>query len=457
MKKAISGIVCLLVVMVLLPGYGYSAQVSDQELQQLMQTINQLKAKVDALEKKVKEYEAQQRQVAEEVQEVKKGNEDLKAKASHLERLEETFGRFEVGADLTFVGQGSMNNDHNNPDEGDTQDGAWSFDIEVTSHIWEHGTAYMLIEGGQGEGLDDEVSTLSGLNDDAPGSDSAHAEVTEAWYEQEVPLSGMGGLLFTLGKVDLTNYFDTNEVANDETAQFLSSGFVNNLAVEWPDDNGLGARVTWSPSELVDLSVGWAEADSDWEDIFDDGFGIVELDLKPTLGGMPGNYRFYLWVNASDHLDVDDMKEVARGRSSRIDQDGTNWGAGVSFDQQVSKWLTLFLRAGVMDGDLIAEEGDVPIDGAFSLGFQVDGALWSRQGDLFSVAFGTVFVNDELQGYYDLPDRLSDEHHLEAFYRFSFFDGRFQLSPDLQVIWNPGGDDDADTVTVLGTRMQVNF
>ncbi len=457
MRLIIAGVIFSVLMAVAFPSGAFGAQVSDQELQQLMQTIQQLKAKVDALEKKVQEYEANQKRVANDVEEVKQIKEDLKAKASHLEKLEETIGRFEIGADLTFVGQGSINNDDNNPDDGDTQDGAWSFDIEVSSQLWKHGTAYMLIEGGQGEGLDDEVNTLSGLNDDAPGTDSAHAEVTEAWYEQEVPLNGAGGFVFTLGKVDLTNYFDANEVANDETMQFLSSGFVNNLAVEWPDDNGLGARVTWSPTELVDLSVGWAESDSDWEDIFDDGFGIFEVDLKPTLLGMPGNYRFYVWVNAADHADVDDLKDVARGKKASFDNDETNWGAGFSFDQQVSKWLTLFLRGGIMDGDVVREEGDVPIDGALSLGFQVGGGLWSRDDDVFGVAFGTVFTNDELEGYYELPENVSDEYHLEAYYKLSFFEGKFELSPDLQVIWNPGGDDDADTVTVLGTRMQVNF
>jgi len=458
MRRAISmAVVLVLMAWMVIPGRALAAQVSDQELQQLMQTIQQLKDKVNALEKKVQQYEARQREVEAEVKEAKSVSEEMKVKASNLEKIQETLGRFEFGADLTFVGQGSINNDENNPDDGDTQDGAWSFDFEMTSHLWEHGTAYMLVEGGQGEGLDDEVNTLSGLNDDAPGTESAHAEVTEAWYEQEVPLNSLGGLVFTLGKVDLTNYFDANEVANDETTQFLSSGFVNNMAVEWPDDNGLGARVTWSPSELVDLSLGWAESDSDWEDIFDDGFGIAEVDFKPSIMGHSGNYRFYAWVNAADHADVDDLKDVARGKKGSFDHDETNWGVGFSFDQQVARFLTLFLRGGIMDGDVVRDEGDMPIDGALSLGFQVDGALWNREGDAFSVAFGTVFTNDELEGYYELPDNISNEHHLEAFYRLSFFDGRFELSPDLQVIWNPGGDDDADTVTVLGTRMQVNF
>jgi hypothetical protein len=49
-------------------------------------------------------------------------------------------------------------------------------------------------------------------------------------------------VIFTPGKGDLTNYFDTNAVANDETSQFLSSGLVNSVAVTFPEDNGAGGR-----------------------------------------------------------------------------------------------------------------------------------------------------------------------------------------------------------------------
>ena len=470
MERRILFCLCLVLV-VLFGGIARAAEIDKAQLQLLIQTIQQLKQKVDALEQKVKQYEERQEELARET-------EELKEAKSRLEGLQEALGNIKISADATFVGQGTINNDDNNNtehDEGDVQDATFSYDLEIESQIWEHGTAFFLIEGGNGEGVDEEVPTISGFNDDAPGDTAA--EVTEAWYEQEVPLGRAGSLTFTLGKVDLTGYFDANEVANDETCQFLSSGFVNNLAVEWPDDNGLGFRVTWSPLEWLDMSIGAAETDSDWEDIFDDGFGILELDFKPTLMGLPGNYRFYAWVNAKDHLDVDDLEDVGKEKKdwSDVDDDNTNWGVGFSFDQKIHKGITLFARGGIMDDDVVAgsaseEELDtVPIKGAYSFGFQVEGLYWGRDNDIFAVAFGGVVVNDDAEelyrteafygDYYDDPEDvdMEDEYHLEVYYKLSFFDGKLEFSPDLQVVWNPNGNDDADTVTVIGTRMQVNF
>jgi len=90
-----------------------------------------------------------------------------------------------------------------------------------------------------------------------------------------------------------------------------------------------------------------------------------------------------------------------------------------------------------------------------------------KDNDVFAVAFGGVLVNDDAEklyrtyyyDYYKHPEDvdMEDEYHLEAYYKLSFFDRKLELSPDLQVVWNPNGNDDADTVWVLGTRMQVNF
>jgi high affinity Mn2+ porin len=448
-----------------------AAEIDEAQLQQLIQTIQELKQKVDALEQKVKQYEKKQKALAQET-------EELKESKSKLESLQEALGNINISADATFVGQGTINNDDNNNtehDEGDVQDATFSYDLEIEAQIWKHGMAYFLIEGGNGDGIDEEVPTISGFNDDAPGDTSA--EVTEAWYEQEVPLGKAGSLTFTIGKVDLTNYFDASEVANDETSQFLSSGFVNNLAVEWPNDNGLGARVTWSPLEWLDISAGMAEADGDWEDIFDNTFGIFEVDLKPKLLGYPGNYRFYVWFNDKEHLDVSDLEDVGKGKKSwsDVDNDRDNYGVGFSFDQRIHRGITLFARGGIMNGDVVAgsisdEELDTaPIRGAYSLGFQIEGLYWGRENDVFGVAFGGVVVNDDAQklyktdafygDYYDDPEdvNMENEYHLETYYKLSFFDGKLEFSPDLQVVWNPNGNRDADTVWVVGTRMQVNF
>ena len=437
-----------------------AANVSNEQLKSLMQTIQQLKKQVQELEERLKAYEEKQRQMEE--------------KTKVVESLKEALGNIRISADITMVGQGTVNNDDNNNhehDEGDVQDGAWSFDLEIESRLWKNAKAYMLIEGGQGDGVDDEVPTISGFNDDAPGTDTAHAEITEAWFEQDVNI-GPGTLTFTIGKVDLTNYFDTNEVANDETEQFLSSGFVNNLAVEWPDDNGPGVRFTYDFGRWY-VGVGFASADADWEDLFDGVFGIAEVGAKINISGLEGHYRLYGWFNTRSHLDVDDIKHI----KGHIDDDEENYGIGISLDQEIVKdTLVAFLRAGWENGDAVLgdySDGElsldsVPIKGALSFGFRLSGRLWGRENDELGAAYGVVFVNDDAQeayreyfysDYYRHPEKvdMEDEHHVEVYYKASFFDGHLEFTPDFQFVVNPNGNGDADTVYVIGTRMQVNF
>ncbi len=73
---------------------------------------------------------------------------------------------------------------------------------------------------------------------------------------------------------------------------------MNNLAVEFPDDNGIGAMIWSSPRD--DLGFGVEFADADGDSMFDDVFSIAELDFKPKIGGRRGNYRLYGWLNNKD-------------------------------------------------------------------------------------------------------------------------------------------------------------
>jgi carbohydrate-selective porin OprB len=145
---------------------------------------------------------------------------------------------FAFGA--TGIVQGSSNAGSLSED-GDSSAASGSIDLELTAPATEGGFLSLHMESGSGAGLDGKIGTLSGLNDDA--DDDSNLRLTEAWFEQ----SFADVFRFRIGKIDLTTDFDTNAVANDETAQFLSSGFVNGLATEFPDDNGFGAMLWYSP------------------------------------------------------------------------------------------------------------------------------------------------------------------------------------------------------------------
>lgn len=343
-----------------------------------------------------------------------------------------------LGGNLSFVGQGSSGNDDNTAisGEGDATDASYAAELELSIKTGEKGEAYMLIEGGEGNGLEgEEIVSFWGVNGDAKDS-SSRLEISEAWYQH--PFMD-DKLHFTIGKLDLTNYFDGNTVANDETSQFLSGGFVNSIAVEFPDNSG-GARLTASPSDLIDVSLAWQSGDSDWEDIFDNAFYIGEVDVKPVLQGKQGNYRFYGWTNQVDHAEL---------IGSNTDESG--WGAGVSLDQQLTDALTFFARVGYQDEDVYS------FDVAWSAGFSVAGSLWGRENDILGLAYGMAMLSDD----YETNLRNSgispeDESHFEAYYSI-FVNQHLAISPDLQIVTNAEGNNDFNTVWVGSLRGLVTF
>lgn len=355
-----------------------------------------------------------------------------------MDRLMEQLGNLEWGAGATGVVQGTINNDDNNPDDNETQDATWSIDLEVGAPIGARGKAFMLIEAGQGEGLTNDPgvgNSLFGVNDDA-GDSEARLEVTEVWYEH---LWWGERAVFTVGKIDLTNYFDTNAIANDETSQFLSSGLVNSVAVTFPEDNGAGVRFTAAPVPWLGLSVGWAEHDADYEDVFQDSFWIGEADVTLSIGRHPGTYRFYLWYNRADFPAFDNPNDTEH-----------DWGAGLSLDQQLSEAIAVFLRLAFQRDDV----SEVAL--AWSGGAQLLGTWWQRPEDAVAVAIGQAVLSDAFEDSAAAPARTGNEWFVEAYYRYVWND-HLALSAHLQVIDNAGGDKDLDTVTVVGARAQLTF
>lgn len=424
----------VLAAILLLGSQASGATAASNELYSELQT---LKAKLEQLEQKV----AQQDQLlAEQKQEVSRQNEKIEAQEkinAGLEEIKEALGGIEIGADITMIGQGTFDDDEEMDYQNGT-DASFSFDLEVAKSFSWGGSAAIVLEGGNGEGIDGRIESWSGFNDDNDDDETAH--VTEAWYEQTLLEDK---LTFTFGKIDLTNYFDANEVANDETTQFLSTGFVNNLAVEFPD-NGPGARVTASPSELVDISFGWMAVDQDngdssWNDIGRGSFAIGEIDFKPVLAGLSGNYRLFGWYMNADHEEWDGS-----------DDDQTGSGFGLSLDQQlIPDILTAFVRAGWQDKDIYE------IEAHYSGGLQLAGKFWNRDDDVVGLAYGFAKISDEYKDA-SAGNIDDDEQHLEFYYRLVFND-HFALSADYQWIKNPAGNSDADNASVFGLRSQIDF
>ena len=348
---------------------------------------------------------------------------------THTEqRVGEQLGNLHIGVGLTSVVQGSIDADDITPNGANHTDANWSMDLEIEAPIGENGVAFALIEAGQGEGLNDELGVFHGVNGDA-GDNGSSLDVTEAWYEHNFHDEM---IVLTVGKLDLSNYVDGNAVANDETVQFLNGGLVNSLAIEFPEDNGAGVHVGVYPNEFIELNFGWAESDADWEDIFNDSFAIAEINIMPGFLERDGNYRLYAWYNGSDKDKLD---------GSGAGEDG--WGVGVSLDQQLTDNLTFFARLAHEDDEVYE------VETAWSAGVEIRGAKWNRENDALGIAIAQAILSDDVS-----PD--DTETLIEIYYSYAVND-QLYITPDIQIIDSPGGDDDNDTIVVLGVRGQVNF
>jgi len=100
--------------------------------------------------------------------------------------------------------------------------------------------------------------------------------VNEAWVEV-APFDG--DLTITSGKIDLSNYFDNNGVANDETSQFLSGAFVNSAALPFPGTSP-GIRVRTTLAGVLYLQAALGNVDNTADRLFSDLFKIGSLGFK---------------------------------------------------------------------------------------------------------------------------------------------------------------------------------
>ena len=422
--------------------------------------INQLKARLEVLEQKLV---SQEKTMDEQKQCILDQNKKISEYESKLSRFDTDLHRetgrpiqlvegLDVGAGVTAIIQGT-NNVNSAADDANRNtsqtDASYSTDITIAKEFKDfNGRAFLHLENGQGNGLEDDLTLYSNVNRDA--DDDVNVRVTEGWYEQGF---FKDRAVITFGKLDPTVYFDDNLVANDETTQFLGRIFRNSPTIEFPD-NTAGIRLACIPAEWVEFNYGLFNGNSEhWDKMFDNLFNVGQVTFKTKFFNLPGNYRFYGWNNNMYHtkwLDEAKTKENA-------------YGFGLSFDQKANDIVTLFARYGWQNPEVynpdVTATGDLnySLEQSWSAGLQVEGKPWGRENDVVAFAVGQIFPSDD---YKEVTGRLrKTEGHMEVYYRI-FVNKHLSLSPDFQYIWNPFGKDiadDKDGVFVGGMRTQVDF
>jgi len=345
-----------------------------------------------------------------------------------------------------------------------------SYDLELSADLRkllgiEGGSLYMLTEGkwSKSGGIDaPSVGSAFGVNGD--GAPRRSMDVSELWYEQ-VMFDDTFHL--RIGKMDLTGgfdchgcpvSFDCSSYANDETTQFLNNALINNPTIPFPD-YGLGIAVHYNPTRFWYVSAAVADAQADARET---GFGttfhdedyflyIFETGITPQFdsanGPLQGAYRAGLWYDPQPKANTD---YADAGKSYRDDV-----GFYLSCDQMLAKenadaedsqGLGAFFRYGYAN----SERNDIA--NFWSVGFQYQGLLEGRDDDVLGVGFAQGVFSDKASTTY--TDDY--ENALELYYSIRVTPW-LNISPSVQYIGNPGGDETVSDAVVLGVRAQMAF
>ena len=443
--------------------------------------------RVEALEKRVRQLESENANLKQSLDEPYISAEEpaitarLKAVESQVNsyrqaaRTVESLEGISAGMGLTLMAQGLTDTPIDN---GKNAELNYRGDATVSLPAGSLGTAEGFIfthfRMGQGLGLENPGGAFASFNATSfqrPGSEASDSTVllAQAWYQLNVPLP-LGGnpdlsrrhIEFNFGKMDPFVFFDQNAIADDETRGFVNQAFVHNPLLDVGGDIGVdefgftpGMRLAfvndfYKPQQYgVSLGVFGSGPGASFSDSLKKPFLVLQAETEQRLfGGLTGNYRFYAWYN---------------GRATDFDGRVTaHGGLGVSFNQQVADYTTLFLRAGWQT------QGQVAFDRALTLGGEWGGSYWNRGADALGIALGWLATSADFRrnsATLDVDgDGMADfgyaargsEQIAEIYYRYRFND-QFELSPNLQHVRNPGGNGSAPGLTAIGLRVQLTY
>jgi hypothetical protein len=304
-------------------------------------------------------------------------------------------------------------------------------DLFFTANIAQHTLFYADVVGISGTPPDLEVPTLTLLNGfTARLVRQNELNLREAWLRTELFKQR---LALSAGRLDLTNYFDHNAVANDETSQFLSDALVNNPALGLAV-NGSGFAAVYDPKKSFNFKIGFQQSNPDATSLSDSLFTLAEVGyfLNPFKIGQ-GNYRFWYRVNNG-------ARTTGPGGEPIDNSDRHQTAFGVSFDQRLSPTLTLGGRFGAPQSTAVSGR-----DKFYSGALQFRNHLIFNPADYWAV------------GYSQLNLKAGDREQLvEGYYNFQIAE-KFKLSFHVTHVLETRVGAPKSGFLVPGIRLQASF
>jgi hypothetical protein len=443
--------VCLFTALIWFALSPLAAQAADADLSR---ELKELKNRIEELEQQIEDLEDAGSEQASKME--KKTTEQIE------QALEERFGTLEIHGGAILYYQDSRTDELEGVRADSPSGAGFSADLELTwtpaLPVVEDGEFFARIHSGYGEGADRTgggrprpadvlLANLNTIADDNSEKDG-ELQLLEVHYTHRF-FDGM--LSLTGGKGEQLGFLDDNAFANDEGAQFVGKPFVNNSVLDSENEYTPLIGLRFQPMELLSLSLVGAstsrplvedsplsgDSKSNYDNVFSTPFVGGQITLSPKFGELEGNYRFYGWYAGYDHAKLDADRDFIDG------QEDEGWGLGISADQQLTEAIGLFARFGWNNEDVYVVKWEA------SGGANLKGLIPGREEDEIGIGFAGLVPD----GRYRADD---PEYHLELYYRIAVTEN-LAFTPDIQYVWNPGGDSDNDGVFAGMIRAEFGF
>jgi high affinity Mn2+ porin len=376
--------------------------------------------------------------------------------------------------------------------------GRETFDITAFLgwRLWDGAELWVNPEIDQGFGLSSTLGVAGFTSGEAYkiGSSYPYARLPRTFIRQTINLGGdsekvegaanqFGGtqtsnrLVLTIGKIAVTDIFDTNKYAHDPRSNLMNWALVDTGTFDYAADAWgytYGAAVEWYQGNWT-LRGGWFDLSvvpnsADLDASFGQFQWVAEIERRYDLWGHPGKIAvtgFLSRGRTGNFQDAIDLAQVTGGPANiaAVRKYQSRGGISVNVEQEITSDLGVFMRAGWADGNVEPYEF-ADIDRTIAAGLSLKGKQWGRPDDTFGLA-GIVndissvhqqFLNDGglgiLVGDGMLP-HPGPEQIIETYYAFPVLASTVTL--DYQFIVNPAYNRDRGPVSVISARVHSEF
>jgi high affinity Mn2+ porin len=285
-------------------------------------------------------------------------------------------------------------------------------------------------------------------------------------------------LVLWIGKFSVTDVFDTNARAHDPRGDFMNWALIDTGSFDYAADPWgytYGAAAEWYQGGwtlrggVFDLSM--VPNSQALDPRFDQFQLIAEIERRYSLASHDGRLLVTGFVTRgrmASFADAIRLSEMTGQPANVADVRHYQSRPGVSLDleQQLKDDLSLFLRAGVADGDVEPFEF-TDIDQTVAGGLSLSGKRWGREDDTVGIGMDFNAISKIHQEYLadgGLGILIGDgklphpgpEQIVEAYYKIAITP-RLALSLDGQWVGNPAYNRDRGPVPILGARLHAQF